>query len=78
MGMNLLQMIGMMRSGNPQEIATNFIKQNMGNNPMANNLMQMINNGDAKGVENMARNLAREKGIDVNQALSMIGKQFNG
>lgn len=76
--MNILQMIGMMRGGNPQQIAMNFIRQNMGNNPMANNLMQMINNGDAKGIESMARNLAKEKGIDVNQALSMIGNQFNG
>lgn len=78
MGLNVLQMINMMRSGNPQQVAMNLIQQNMGSNPMAGNLMQMIQNNDAKGIETMARNLAREKGIDVNQALSLIGGQFNG
>lgn len=77
-GINLLQIIGMMRGGNPQQVAMNLIQQHMGNNPMAGNLMQMIQNNDAKGIETMARNLAKEKGIDVNQALSLIGGEFKG
>lgn len=76
--MNVLQIIGMMRGGNPQQVAMNLIQQNMGNNPMAGNLMNMIKNNDAKGIETMARNLAKEKGIDVNQALSLIQSGFQG
>lgn len=74
--MNLLNIIGMMKGGNPQQIAMNLIQQNMGNNPMAGNLMGMIKNNDAKGVEQMARNLAKNRGIDVDQAIQAISQEF--
>lgn len=74
--MNLLNIIGMMKGGNPQQIAMSLIQQNMGNNPMAGNLMGMIKNNDAKGIEQMARNLAKNRGIDADQAIQTIGQEF--
>ena len=60
--MNPMQMLQGMR--NPQQ----FLQQMMGNNsvmsnPMARNAMQMAQKGDSKGIEQMARNLCKEKGI---------------
>lgn len=36
-------------------------------NPMATNLIGMVNKGDVKGLEQFARNLAKEKGQDVDK-----------
>ena len=75
--MNPLSIIQMMKSGNPQQ----FMQQIMGNsqimsNPIMKNTMQMAKNGDMKGVEQMARNLCKEKGLDADEMFNNIKKQF--
>lgn len=66
--MNILQ--ALMQS--PQQI----INKAFGNNPMGSNLMNLVNNKDAKGIEQMARNLAKEKGKDPDQLFDQFKKQF--
>lgn len=41
-----------------------LIKRLGNNNPMSTNLLGMISNGDYNGIEQFARNLAKEKGRD--------------
>ena len=65
--MNPMQMLQVMK--NPQQ----FLQQMMGNssvmkNPIARNAMQMAQKGNYKGIEKMARNLCKEKGIDADKA----------
>jgi len=60
---NLMQLVQMMR--NPQQ----FAQQMMNNsqfmqNPMARNALQMLQSGDANGIEQMARNMCKERGIN--------------
>ena len=66
--MNILQML----SSNP----TQLINRILGNNPMASNLVNMLNNKDQKGIEEMARNLAKEKGQDPDKMFNNIKQQF--
>lgn len=66
--MNILQIL----TQSPQQI----INKVFGNNPMGNNLMNLVNNKDAKGIEQMARNLAKEKGKDPDQLFDQFKKQF--
>lgn len=66
--MNILQVL----TQSPQQI----INKVFGNNPMGNNLMNLVNNKDAKGIEQMARNLAKEKGKDPDQLFDQFKKQF--
>lgn len=73
--MNPFQMIGAMK--NPQA----FMQQIMSNsqimqNPMAKNAMEMYKNGDTKGLQVMAENLCKEKGISVDDVKSQIMAQF--
>lgn len=69
--MNPLQMIGMLRNaGNPQQVLMSIMRQNTGNNPVMQNALNMAEKNDMKGIENLARNLCREKGVDPNQALN--------
>lgn len=74
--MNILQLVGMMRSGNPQQVLMNFMQQNSGNNPILNNVMGMVQKGDQQGVEQLARNLMKEKGINADQAVSQLRNQL--
>lgn len=68
--MNPFQMLQMFKSGNPKNIVMNMIKNTMGSNPMVKNLIDMAEKGDNKGVENFARNIMKEKGMDFD-------KEFN-
>ena len=73
--MNPLQMIGAMK--NPQA----FIQQMMNNsqimqNPMIKNTVQMAQNGDTKGIEQLARNLCKEKGINADDMFNQIKDKF--
>lgn len=75
--MNINPMQIMQAMSNPQQ----FIQQMMSNsqimqNPMARNAVEMMQKGDMKGIENMARNLCKEKGIDPNEAMNQIKSQF--
>lgn len=63
---------------NPQQ----FLQQMAGNsqvmnNPMAKNALQMAQKGDAKGIEQMARNLCKSKGIDPNEMYNQIKSKMN-
>lgn len=60
--------------GNPQQILSNMLKGN--NNPMAQNIISMMNNNDSKGIEQLARNLCRSKGIDPDQMMNDIQNRF--
>lgn len=73
--MNPFQIIGVMK--NPQE----FMQQMMNNsqimqNPLAKNAMEMYKNGDTKGLQTMAENLAKERGTTVDDIKSQIMTQF--
>ncbi len=68
--MNLLQLL----TQNPQQI----INKVFGNNPMGNNLINLINSKDVNGIEQMARNLAKEKGKDPDKLFNQIKQQFGG
>ena len=76
--MNPMQVIGMIRNGgNPQQMLMNVMRQNAGNNPVLQNALNMAERNDMKGIENLARNLCKEKGVDpaqaFNQAKNMMG-----
>ena len=65
--MNPFQLVGMLMN-NPKQ----FVSKALGNNPMSGNLVNLIGNGDEKGIEQMARNLAKEKGKDADQLYNEI------
>ena len=75
MNINPMQLIQAMK--NPQA----FMQQMMNNsqvmrNPMAKNIIDMAQKGDVAGIEQMGRNIAKEKGIDFDKAFSDFKKQF--
>jgi hypothetical protein len=45
-------------------------------NPMARNTINMLQQGDSKGLEQLARNLCAERGINPDDALKQVKSQF--
>lgn len=75
--MNPMALMQMLRGGgNPQAMLMNIMKQNAGNNPVLNNTMQMMEKNDYKGIEQLARNLGKEKGVQVDDLFNQIRGQF--
>lgn len=73
--MNPMQMIQAMK--NPQQFLQNIMSNNqIMQNPMMQNAMQMFQNGDTKGMEQLARNLCKEKNINIDEAVKQIRNQI--
>lgn len=59
-----------------QFILNSFMKNN--SNPMFSQLIEMANKGDSQGVENFARNLLKERGMDFDEEFAKFRKNFKG
>lgn len=73
--MNLMNILRAVK--NPQQL----IQQIAGNNqimrnPMIQNVMQMAQQGNMRGVEQMARNLCKEKGLNADEVFNQVKGKF--
>lgn len=66
MNLNPLTLMGLIKNGNPQQVATQLIQNNFSNDPMAQNLLQMGQRGDVKGLEQFAKQYFNQQGRDFN------------
>ena len=72
---NPMQLLQAMK--NPQQFIQNAMQNSqIMQNPIFKNAVDMMQKGDNKGLEEMARNLCAEKGINPDDALKQIKSQF--
>jgi hypothetical protein len=65
------------KNGNPQELVLNMLQKDaQRGNQVAGTLIQMINSGDSQGIERVARNIAKEKGIDFDKEFNSFKQMF--
>lgn len=74
--MNPISIFQMMKAGSKQ-----FIQQMMGNNqimsnPIMKNALGMVQSGNMRGVEQMARNLCKEKGLNADEVFNQVKGKF--
>ncbi len=75
--MNIMNVFQMINSGNPKQIVMRMMNDpQIANNPMAKNMFEMAKNGNLKGIEEMGRNIAKERGVDFDKAFSDFKNQF--
>ena len=73
----LAQFMQMMRNGNnPQAMIMNMFQQQAGNSPLGQNLLKLAQNNDGKGIEQIARNLCSQRGLDFDQEFATFKKQL--
>lgn len=76
--MNPMNFFQMFKGGNPQQIVMKMMNNpQMANNPIAKNMFNMAKNGDLQGIEEMGRNIAKERGIDFDKAFNNFKNQFH-
>lgn len=62
---------------NPMQMVQKLISNNQFmQNPMARNIMNMAQQGDFSGIEQFGRNMAKERGIDFDNAFEQFKRQF--
>lgn len=65
---NPMELIQMIRSGkNPQQLMLSVLEGQMGGTPMGANLLNLARNGQTKEIEQIARNLSQQQGIDFDK-----------
>lgn len=58
------------QSKNPQQLVIDTMKKYGGNNPMINNLINLAESNDTKEIEQFARNIWAENGVDYDKEFS--------
>lgn len=66
MNMNPMQLMGLLKGKNPQEMAMSMIKNSNINDPMINQLLQFAQNGDINSMNKIAENFFKGQGLDFN------------
>lgn len=68
MNINPMQLIQLIKNGNnPQQLLMSILQQQGNNNPILQNALNLAKNGDISALEQIARNLAQQKGIDFDK-----------
>ena len=73
---NPMQIMQMLRGGNPQQAIMNAMRNQAGRNPVLNNALDMAEKQDAKGLEQLARNLCESNGVNADDMVKQIKYQF--
>lgn len=77
MPINGYQLIQMIKSGgNPQQLVISVLNQRAQENPMFANMLKLANTNDTKGLEQIARNLAKERGMDFDKEFANFRQIF--
>ena len=66
---NPYQLIQLIKNGNnPQQLLMNILNQRgQQNNPILNNAVNLAQKGDSRSLEQLARNLAQQRGLDFDK-----------
>lgn len=67
MSINPMEIIQNIRSGgNPQQLMISILSQQT-NNPLFSNLLNLAKNGQTADIEQIARNIMKERGVDFDK-----------
>ena len=75
---NPIQLVQMIKNGqNPQQLMISILEQGpAAQNPMYSNLLALAKNGKGNEIETIARNMAKEKGIDYDKEFNNFKQMF--
>lgn len=76
--LNPMALLGLLKGGNPQEVASQIIKNNFPNDPMMQNLLQMGQKGDINGLQQFAQQYLGQQGKDFNTEMSNLMNMIKG
>lgn len=74
-----LQLLRQIKQGkNPEQLMMDILEQEASSNPIVSNLLTMAKENRSADIEQFARNLAKEQGIDFDKEFSQFKKRYFG
>lgn len=74
---NMIQFVQMMRNmKNPQQAVINMLEGQANQNPMTKNLLQLAKNNNTKEIENIAKNVMKEQGLNFDEEFNNFKQMF--
>lgn len=68
---NPMQLVQMIKGGsNPQQLMISILENQMANNPMGQNLLSLAKNNQTQDIEQIARNICQQRGVDYDTAFN--------
>ena len=77
MNVNILQLMQIMKSGDPRKAIISMLNGVQQNNPMLSNVINMVNKNDVNGIEQFARNVCKERNINFDEEFPKFMSNFN-
>ena len=69
--------LGMIKQGyKPEQIMMNVLETRMKGTPMGDNLINLARSGNTKGIDQIARNYAAQRGIDFDKEFAAFRQQY--
>lgn len=70
--------MGNIKSGNPEQFVMNMLNERIQTtgDPVMQNLLQSIQSGNSQEIEKIARNVAKERGIDFDKEFNSFKQMF--
>ena len=76
---NPMMLIQMIRNGrNPEQLLMSILEGQAGSNPMAQNILSLAKKKDSQGLEQLARNLFAQKGMDYDTEFNALVHLLGG
>jgi spore germination protein YaaH len=77
--MNINPFVQLIQQGNtsPQQLVMLLLENQSANNPMLSNLLQLAKSNDGKGIEQVARNMMKERGLDFDTEFNKFKQMYN-
>lgn len=76
--LNPMQLMNMLKNGNPQQVAEQIIKTNYANDPMMMNLLQMGQKGDIQGLKQYAQQYLGQQGKNFDTEMNNLMQAIKG
>lgn len=74
---NPIQIIQAIKQGkNPQQVTMDIIKEKMKGTPMGDNLINLAENNRGKEIEQIARNICQQRGVDFDKEFAAFKKNL--
>lgn len=73
---DFMSFINMVKSNDPQQFVMNMLQERADTNPIAQNLLGLVQSGNTADVEKVVRNIAKEKGIDFDKEFNSFKQTF--
>ena len=74
---NPMNIVSLIKQGqNPEQIMLGLLKQQAPNSPLGQNLLMLAQQGNTAEIERIARNLAKEKGLDYDKEFNAFKQQL--